>query len=211
MARKTKESNFRSFEDARAYVRTLGLMSQKEWKAWRKSGARQDDIPSNPQTTYKSSGWASYGDFLGYAVGQGARGSFRTFEDARAYVRTLGLKSREEWNAWRKSRPHDIPSTPSTAYKSSGWTSYGDFLGYADGQGARGSFRTFEDARTYVRTLGLKNKEEWCAWSSSGKRPHDIPSAPHGTYKSSGWTSYGDFLGYAEGKEAIVRKRKVHA
>ena len=136
--------------------------------------------------------------------GQGARGSFRTFEDARVYVRTLGLKSQKDWQAWSKSgkRPHDIPSAPNVTYASSGWTSYGDFLGYADGKVA-GSYHSFEDARTYVRKLGLKSFREWKAWSSSDARPHDIPSRPDQTYASSGWTSYGDFLGFAVGKSAV--------
>ncbi|XRB20809.1 ribonuclease H1 N-terminal domain-containing protein [Pseudoscourfieldia marina] len=209
--RKTKESTFRTFEDARTYVHTLGLKSQKEWKEWSKSGARPHDIPGNPNVTYKSSGWISYPDFLGYAVGQQARqtkeSKFRSFEDARAYVRTLGLKSKNEWEEWSSSgaRPHDIPSAPDVTYASSGWTSWGDFLGYAEGKVAN-SFRTFEDARTYVRTLGLKSAIEWQAWSKSGARPHDIPSAPNVTYKSSGWTSWGDFLGYAVGKQARQTK-----
>ena len=165
-------------------------------------------MPSAPERTYASSGWTSYGDFCGYAAG-----SIRSFEDARTYVRTLGLKSRDAWREWSSSgaRPHDIPSHPDRTYASSGWTSYGDFLGYAEGPGSRGSFRTFQDARTYVRTLGLKSKEEWNAWSKSGERPHDIPSTPSTTYASSGWISYPDFLGYAEGQEAIVRKRKMRA
>ncbi|XRB20987.1 histone-lysine N-methyltransferase [Pseudoscourfieldia marina] len=191
--------SFRTFEDARAYARTLGLKSQEEWQAWSKSGSRPPDIPSCPNRTYASSGWLSYGDFLGYQIGK-VTGSFRTFEDARAYVRTLGLKSQKDWKAWSKSgaRPHDIPSSPDQTYASTGWTSYPDFLGYADGKVA-GSFRTFEAARAYVRTLGLKSKKGWEAWSkSSGARPHDIPSAPQKTYKTSGWTSYPDFLGYAE-------------
>ena len=71
------------------------------------------------------------------------------------------------------------------------------------GQGARGSFRTFEDARVYVRTLGLKSVKEWQAWRKSGARPHDIPSAPDTTYKSSGWKSWGDFLGYDVGQHAL--------
>ena len=121
---------------------------------------------------------------------------FRSFEDARAYVHTLGLKSQQEWRAWSASgaRPQDIPGNPQATYRSSGWTSYGDFLGYADGQGARGTFRSFEEARTYVRTLGLGSQSEWRAWSRSGARPQDIPSHPDATYASSGWLSYGDFL-----------------
>ena len=202
VAKKTRGA-FRSFEDARAYVRTLGLKSKEEWAAWSKSGARPHDIPSTPNRTYASSGWTSYGDFLGYADGNVA-GLFRTFEDARAYVRTLGLKRQDEWHAWRSSgkRPHDIPSSPDKTYASSGWLSYGDFLGYAEGQCARSSYRTFEDARVHARTLGLKSQKAWREWTSSGARPHDIPCNPDQTYKSSGWTSYGDFLGYADGKQA---------
>ncbi|XRB13430.1 hypothetical protein RI054_06g32680 [Pseudoscourfieldia marina] len=198
---------FRSFEEARAYVHTLGLMSSTEWDAWSASGARPYDIPGNPQTYYASSGWLSFPDFLGYAVGKEAqvrqRTDFRSFEDARAYVHTLGLKGTEEWDAWSASgaRPYDIPSHPDTYYASSGWMSYGDFLGYAVGKVA-GSYRSFEDARAYVHTLGLMSSTEWEAWSASGARPYDIPSSPHMYYASSGWLSYGDFLGYKIGKVA---------
>ncbi|GHP01490.1 hypothetical protein PPROV_000024600 [Pycnococcus provasolii] len=203
--------SFHSFEAARAYMRTLGLKSQKEWKAWSSSGKRPHDIPSAPEKAYAELGWLSIDDFLGYAVGKHAKKTkeckFRSFEAAREYVHTLGLKSVEEWEAWRKSgaRPPDIPSNPNVTYASSGWTSYGDFLG----QGARGSFRSFEDARTYVRTFGMKTKKEWKAWSSSGKRPCDIPSDPNRTYKSSGWLSLGDFLGYAGGKVTGAYKRNA--
>ncbi|XRB05242.1 methyltransferase domain-containing protein [Pycnococcus provasolii] len=217
-AQRATASTFRSFEDARTYVRTLGLKSVKEWLAWSKSGARPHDIPSKPALTYASSGWLSIGDFLGYAVGKHAKKTkdckFRTFEAAREYVRTFGLKGTEEWEAWRKSgaRPHDIPSDPYAKYVSSGWLSYGDFLGYAVGKHAKKSkeckFRTFEAAREYVRTLGLKSVMEWREWRKSGARPHDIPSKPAKTYASSGWLSIGDFLGY-EGNVTGAYKRNA--
>ena len=198
---------YRSFEEARAYVHTLGLKGKEEWKAWSASSARPYDIPSTPHKYYASSGWLSYGDFLGYKIGNVA-GEFRSFEVARAYVHTLDMKSMEEWEAWRISgaRPYDIPSHPDQMYASSGWTSYGDFLGYKIGNVA-GEFRSFEDARAYVHTLGLMSWEEWCAWSASGERPYDIPSSPDKYYASSGWLSYGDFLGYSIGEKAHVRQR----
>ena len=76
--------------------------------------------------------------------------------------------------------------------------------------GAR-SFRSFEDARAYVRTLNLKSKVEWNAWRKSRARPHDIPSTPHVTYASSGWLSYVDFLGFAGGKVTGAYKRNAAA
>ena len=60
-----------------------------------------------------------------------------------------------------------------------------------------------------MRELGLKSAEEWRAWCASGARPHDIPSDPNTYYASSGWLSYGDFLGFAVGKKAFVRKRNL--
>ena len=68
-----------------------------------------------------------------------------------------------------------------------------------------GGFRSFEDARTYVHTLGLKSVKEWYAWRKTSARPHDIPCLPNQTYASSGWLSYDDFLGYAEGKVTLRR------
>ena len=73
------------------------------------------------------------------------------------------------------------------------------------------SFRSFEDARAYVHTLGLKSYREWNAWGKSGARPHDIPSHPHATYASSGWLSISDFVGYAGGKVTGAYKRNAAA
>ena len=73
------------------------------------------------------------------------------------------------------------------------------------------SFRSFEGARTYVRTLGLKSEKEWRAWKKSGARPNDIPSAPEMAYKTSGWLSLGDFLGFAGGKVTGAYKRNAAA
>jgi len=57
--------DFRSFEDAREYVRKLNLSGQKDWSNWGKSGEKPDDIPSNPQKIYKDKGWINWGGWLG--------------------------------------------------------------------------------------------------------------------------------------------------
>jgi hypothetical protein len=70
----------------------------------------------------------------------------------------------------------------------------------------------FAVGRGYVKKLKLRTKTEWQAWSKSGQRPSDIPSAPDKTYRDDGWVSWPDWLGnervawksFTEGR-ALVR------
>jgi hypothetical protein len=58
---------YRSFKKARAFVRDVGLKSEREWRECCRSGKKPADIPSNPHRTYEQIGWAGMGDWLGYA------------------------------------------------------------------------------------------------------------------------------------------------
>ncbi len=55
-------------------------------------------------------------------------------------------------------------------------------------------WRLFIDARAFVHTLGLKSGTEWNSYCKSGKKPSDIPSAPHYIYRTE-FKSIGDWLG----------------
>ena len=195
------EGGWRTFEDARDYMWILGLKSQKEWHEWCKSDQKPHDIPYSPDQLYKEEGWLSWGDFLGYWPGHVARKrgttEKRSFTEARDYVRRLGLKSKKEWNEWSKSgeRPSDIYSAPDKFYKGKGWLSWGDFLGFDEGYDAGADWRSFEEARDFVRGLKLKSVKEWWEWSKSDDKPQDIPSHPEEVYKGKGWKTWGDFLG----------------
>ena len=54
----------------------------------------------------------------------------------------------------------------------------------------------FADARTYIRTLGLKRQEDYWELYRADKLPTGLPSTPSIIYKNDGWISYPDFLGY---------------
>ena len=79
--------------------------------------------------------------------------------------------------------------------------------------------RPFKDARKFARSLKLKGAKEWYAYCTSGKKPEDIPTNPHQSYKNIGWISYSDFLATKRIanqnrkilglKEAKVRARKI--
>jgi hypothetical protein len=119
---------WRPFKQARAFVRTLGLMSQPQWRAYRKSDERPADIPADPDRVYANDGWIDYNDWLG---SDGRRVKWRPFKQARAFVCTLELKNEREWRGYRKSdeRPADIPTDPARIYADDGWAGMSDWLG----------------------------------------------------------------------------------
>ena len=94
----------------------------------------------------------------------------RTFDEARKFVRSLGLKPQTQWKMGSGKSKKILASL---------------------------SWRPFEQARAFVRSLGLKSQAEWRAWSKTDARPDDIPTCPNAAYKGQ-WKSWGDLLGEAE-------------
>jgi hypothetical protein len=190
---KIARGQYQSFTDARDFVRKLKFKSSREWKKYCQTGEKPANIPFAPQIVYAKAGWAGMNDWLG--TGKVAPGRYRPFEEARAFVRTLNLKKSDEWVDYCRSgnRPADIPSNPDKAYSEVGWMGYADWLG--NGKVARGQFRPFNEARSYVRGLNLKTNIEWRSYLKSGDKPGDIPAGPSLVYASDGWSGWGDWLG----------------
>lgn len=203
---------YRPFKEARTFIHKLQLKHITEWKQYcrgelPKKGKKPDDIPFKPYRTYKNKGWINWGDWLGTGTVAPQLRKFRPFKQARAFVHNLQLESQTEWRKycrWELARkgkkPDDIPANPHRVYFNQGWTGYGDWLGTGRIANFRRQYRPFKEARTFVHGLGLKSQNEWkkyCRDEMPGmtKRPEDIPSNPHRTYKDKGWISYGDWLG----------------
>ncbi len=96
-----------------------------------KSGKLPPDIPANPYSVYRDRGWGGRGDWLGTGTIATRNREYRPFRQARAFVRSLGLKSRVEWQTYSKSgkRPPDIPGEPGKVYRDQGWAGERDWLG----------------------------------------------------------------------------------
>ena len=187
---------YRSFSEARKFVRSLKLKSNKNWRVYCKSSKRPSDIPTNPNRTYKKE-WITWGDWFGTGTIAKYYIKYRPFKEARKFVHSLKLKNQSDWREYTKSgkKPADIPSDPNVVYKNKGWKNMGDWTGTGNLSAKEMSkgYRSFENARKFARKLGLKNREEWMRYCKSGKKPTYIPTSPL-VYKKE-WIDYGDWLG----------------
>ena len=190
-----KNKDHYTFKEARKFVNKLGLKNHREWLGYVKSGKKPVGIPADPRCVYALKGeWTTWGDWLGNGNRSCRNRKYRPFKQSRKFVRELGLKNENEWRDYRKSdKPEDIPSNPNKIYKNDGWVSMGDFLG--TGNTRKKDFLSFKEARSFVRSLGLKSAKEWRAYAASGNRPEYIPSNPVVVYNNKGWISWGHFLG----------------
>jgi len=180
--------DFLPFEKARDFVRSLRIKNISDWKEFKNSSRMPSDIPKSPQFVYKDSGWRGFIDWLGCDKTVSKRYNFLPFEEARNFIHSLGLKG---WEKYSKSgkRPKNIPSNPERHYKNSGWISMSDWLGLESN-----GFLPFEEARNFVRGIGLENVKQWHDYAKS-VRPSNIPSNPDQTYEKDGWVNWGDWIG----------------
>ena len=204
-----RKNKWRAFRSARKYVRSLGLRNDLEWRAYCKGSLaghdpKPADIPTTPSIIYGELGWKDLGDWLGTnnVSNSKIRENYRIFKSARAYVRKLGLKNRDEWQSLYQSGkvPKDIPLKPERVYADKGWVSCGDWFGTGYVSPGQRTYKSFKLARAYASKLNLKSRLEWedfCKQKVKGKPklPSDIPATPARIYKTTGWQGWPYWLG----------------
>lgn len=193
----SQDKQYRRFEDARKYIRTLEINNDAEWRIYSKSGKLPNDIPAAPWGVYKKQGWKDLGDWFGTGRIAAKLKQYRTFDEAKKYVQSLKLKNQNDWRKYAKSskKPENIPADPVEVYKKE-WKGYGDWLGTGRIAYQNIEWLPFPEAKKVYRELakkyGLKNHNDWIKFSASGKRPQNIPSNP--------WKAYS--------KEKILESKK---
>lgn len=202
----SNELRYLPFAEARDFARGLGLKTTREWQIYcigknKKLGLKPNNIPRSPEQVYRRDGWINYKDWLKKDRG------FRAFDEAKEFVKTLDLQHRDEWQKYcigkvsgLSPKPEDIPRDPDLRYRKD-WVNWNDWLTGDSGK-IQGEWRDFEEARAFVRTLGLNGSVQWreyCKGNITGlpPKPDDIPVSPdqENCYKHKGWKGYGDWIG----------------
>ena len=148
-----EKTKYKSFEEARRFVRNLKLKSEIEWdkynyKILRRGGARPKDIPVNPEQVYKELGWIDYADWLGI--------EYLEFEIARHFVKKVKFKNLDEWKRrYYLVFPDElkIPFYPDLVYEQKGWQGWDHWFGK--------EYYDYEIARSIVKNLNFQSREDF--------------------------------------------------
>jgi hypothetical protein len=178
---------------------------------------KPDDIPVSPdqENCYKYKGWKGYGDWIGTGRKRRSPGNdinedttWLPYAEAKDFVHNLKLMAIEDWQKYVDGKfehlpikPDNIPSSAYFVYRDNGWTGWIDWLGYSLNTKPRvKNALPFEEAREFIRSLGLKNTNEWEEYKKGNigdlePIPVNIPKVPRSYYKNSGWSGMLDWLG----------------
>jgi superfamily II DNA or RNA helicase len=180
---------FLPLKDAMLVVKQNNIASRSQYNSWSKTDSFPQDLPKDPAKTYQKAGWSGWPAFTGSNNHPPGSKVWRSFEEAKAWVASAGIKTKKQFTEKSNSAdfPNDIPKTPDSVYADSGWSGYPDFLGSGP--------RDFKSARAFVRNLNLESLNEWREWCKSPARPSDIPTQPRRTYANLGWVDWYDWLG----------------
>jgi len=220
-----KPIKFLSFEEARDFVRALGLSTQTDWQKYYQGKIegmqKPENIPWNPQKIYADK-WNGIKDWLGT--------DWRDFKEAREFVRNLGLNGQIEWRLYCKNeldgydmKPIDIPTDPKRIYGGNGWIDMSDWLGTERKRRPNNgdiddTWLSYEDAKEYVHSLKLISYDEWKAYiegriENLPLRPKNLPKSPQFVYRNDGWTNWDEWLGKNEdefiNQNHIIKQKEI--
>ncbi len=202
--------NYRSYDEAKAFVHPLGIKNIKEWKKYCKSSKKPDDIPANPYNSYKNEPNFSFSDFLGTGVTPAFKRSFLPYDEAKTIVHQLGLRNMSEWAKYLRNKTLlNIPRQPDIYYKDKGWVDWTDWLGESCFKNSNQRFVSYEKAKAFVHSLNLSSYSKWREYIKENELPLEIPKYPYNVYANNGWVSWGDFLG--TGNTFNVTKHEQYA
>ncbi|MBM3782306.1 MAG: hypothetical protein FJW29_11650 [Acidobacteria bacterium] len=138
----TRTGVWMPFRDAARVIRTAALPSRAAFRQWRRSGARPEGFPSNPDRVYADR-WKGWAHFLGtQSVRAPAQARLwpdtrKPFVSHRAFVHIcrydLRIASARQWRAWcrthrRERERRRLPANPVEIYPGFRWATVTGFV-----------------------------------------------------------------------------------
>lgn len=144
--------------------------------------------PSNPNATYKNTGWNGYSELIGNKVEE-----FLEFADFKTAVREVyeAAESPDSVSGWYQSeykKHKGWPSNPQRVYRNTGWKGYSGLVGNEVVE-----FLDFSEFETKVREAhkAAESPPDVHKWYQSEYRKHKgWPSNPNIKYRDTGWKSF---------------------
>lgn len=193
----TRNREYRDFNKAVKWARTLNLNSEKEWREYKKNNKLPIDIPRSPETSYgKKNEWLGYAHWLGYKSISKPKLT-KSFNHYRKIARKLNLKTRGEWyNLYKNGKlPKEINySQPDKKFKE--WISWSDFLGSSkfSGKKMHSMMIDYKKLQKLAINNGLKTAKDYYNYVKANN-PNGWPKHPESTYKyTKEWLGWGNFL-----------------
>jgi superfamily II DNA or RNA helicase len=219
-----RDKIFRSFKEARKFARTLKLKNNNEWKTFSKSGKLPDDIPTSISQIYKKE-FKGMPDFLG-TDNYSSHIKFKSYKETQKFALNNNIKSSTEWFKFCKEnkKPKEIPINVRRKFPKE-WISWGSFLKTGRGADQWKKFRSYQDAKNYLKKYNFKSVKDFTNFKKTKNFPNDIPKQPPTSYgrTKKNWKGWVDFLSLSEnhnyarsikklnykGAKKIVKKYKL--
>ncbi len=208
--------NWRPFEEAKDYVKSLNLNNAKEFRNY--YGRKHNfpmDIPMYPDDVYRNKGWKGWGDYLG--TGNLAPGQIKYFsyEEAKNFIKKFKIQSVKEYNKLFKEKifPKEIPNNAQRIYFKKGWVSWGEYLGNnkVNNRDKSKIFISLNDLREECRKYNLTSYKSYSVFRKKNNKL-TWPSEPMNIYKGLknngylfGEKNYVQIIPYVEAKKYIQK------
>ena len=175
---------YQTYHDAAKAAQRLGIQSKADYKNHHTVDPK---LPATPASVYeedfkKNGGWYGF-------LGKQRACFYRNYQDASCAARTLGIKSRSEYEQLRCS-DSKLPATPHLVYHPD-FQSHGGWYGFL-GKQRPDHYTSYQSAATAAQKQGFKNQVDY-------KRNHCIdpklPAEPGQKYQpdfqlNGGWRSF---------------------
>lgn len=164
------------YNQAKKVLKKLGVKSSWKFKKLKQAHKLPDNIPKQPERTYKNLGWKGAGDFFGTKRNGNwqNKSNFRSYKEAKSWARSSTINSAEEYK--HAKLPKGIPRNPWNFYKNE-WEGMKIFLD------VKPKYISCDEAKIIVRKLKIRSGKEYKEIPKNIKRKYKLPSKPEYVYK----------------------------